>query len=89
MLEGKRYYAAGISRLLCGIIFLMASPQAKIPWVAVIYGLVFLAKGIQCVVAKPDTLKRSQEIWMDSTEAFIRWFAMGGIVLSLVVFAML
>ena len=39
MLEGKRYYAAGITRLISGIVFLMAAPQAKISWVAVIYGL--------------------------------------------------
>ena len=92
MIKGKRLYGEGIGKLVGGIIFLMAAPQAKTSWFVALFGLAGLAKGISIILLfmfKPEIIKSMYKWWTNKSEAFFRMVAMVIIVLSLVLLASL
>ena len=92
ILEGEHFYFEGIGKLIGGIIFLLAAPQAKISWFVVLFGLMGLSKGILIILLftfKPEIIKSMYKWWMDKSEAFFRLMAMIAIVLCLVLLASL
>ena len=60
ILEGEHFYIEGIGKLIGGVIFLMAAPQAKTSWFVALFGLAGLVKGISIILLfsfKPEIIK--------------------------------
>ena len=64
-IAGKRWYGIGVLRVALGIIFLMASFQARNPGVSSMLALVFLASGAFIFVIGAEKLKNYVTWWTD------------------------
>jgi uncharacterized protein YjeT (DUF2065 family) len=55
--QGKRIYLAGLIRLALAIVFLLAARQCGLPWVIVVFGILFLISGILIFLLGPEKCK--------------------------------
>lgn len=92
MSKGKRYYTEGAGKLITGMIFLLAAPQAKVFWFVALIGLIGLVKGILGILLftfKPEIIESFYKWWLDKPEATYRVFGVVGFVLGLMLLASL
>ena len=71
----KQIYAAGIIRIMFGLIILLAAPQARWFWVVTIVGLLVLTKGILTMIMKPGTIKSILKWWSEQPTLIVRALA--------------
>jgi uncharacterized protein YjeT (DUF2065 family) len=80
--KDKRLYLAGILRMMCGFILLLAAPKAKLFWLVTILGLLCLAKGILLFALKPGRIKSLINWWNEQPIQTIRALAILAIALG-------
>ncbi|MDD5495655.1 MAG: hypothetical protein PHP46_00975 [Candidatus Omnitrophica bacterium] len=61
---GKRVYAIGIIRLVFGILFLIAAPQCKEPWLIRVFGVLMLLSAFTIFFMGLEKIKGMFE-WFD------------------------
>lgn len=55
--QGRRIYGAGVFRTLIGGVLLFAAPQARVPEVIIVFGILFLAGGIAIFAIPIEKIK--------------------------------
>lgn len=55
--KGKRLYAAGLVRLVLGVIFLLAARECDITWLIAAFGVLFLIAGLLIFALGPEKLR--------------------------------
>ena len=80
--KDKRFYLAGIIRMMFGFILLLAAPKAKLFWVVTILGMLCLTKGILLFVLKPGRIKSLIHWWSEQSTQTIRALAILAIALG-------
>ncbi|MFH1339296.1 MAG: hypothetical protein ABIH40_05595 [Candidatus Omnitrophota bacterium] len=84
--EEKRLYAAGLLRLLLGIILLLAAPQCKQTAVVTVLGILILIGGILIFLLGLEKTKSILEWWNKKPPAALRLMGLVTLAIGLLLF---
>ena len=76
--QGKLFVAA-ISRLLFGVVFLVAAPQTRWPGFVMGLGMIFIIAALVLPVIGTSRIKAIAQWWMDRGDGVIRIWALSAI----------
>ncbi|NQT95843.1 MAG: hypothetical protein HQ572_05275, partial [Candidatus Omnitrophica bacterium] len=77
--KGKRIYAGGVINLIIAILFLLAASDLRMPWIAIVIGLLSLAKALAIFLLGPDKLMKSMDFWLNKSDFALRMISLIGI----------
>ena len=86
ILKGKNLKRWSLFPVILGAIFVWKSSSVSVPWVAVLLGLLALAKGLFFLLSPENKGKAFIDWWMNASQKFLRgWgvvsFLLGALVL--------
>lgn len=70
--QGKNIYAGGLIRILLGVIFLYYSPQARLPQLIFVLGVLALLGGLLIFILGLEKTKAILDWWDKKPEHFLR-----------------
>ena len=73
--KGKRLYLAGLIRFILAIVFFLSARECDIPWVIVVFGILFLAGGLSIFLIPLEKLKSIVRWWQERGAWLIRVLA--------------
>ena len=62
--KGKRIYLIGILRIILGVLFLIGALSCSIPWLIILFGILFCVSGLTIFAMKFERLKAIMN-WFD------------------------
>ena len=74
--KGKRIYFVGLIRFVLAVIFLLAANQCKIPWVIIVFGILFMISGLLIFILRAERLKSILDWWQRQSSLLLRLMAL-------------
>lgn len=74
--KGKNIYLGGFIRVLLGVIFLYYTPQARLPQVMFVLGVLALLGGLVLFILGAQKAKAVLERLEKKPESFLRWISL-------------
>ena len=81
-MHGKLVYIAAGLRIVLGVVFLISALSCSIPWIIIIFGILFLAAGITMFAVKLEKLKNMLDWFGQRSPLAIRLFAVIALVIA-------
>jgi amino acid transporter len=72
---GKRIYLAGLVRLILAVVFLLAASECDIPWVIVLFGILFLISAMVIFMLGAEKLSPMLDWFQNKSPLFLRFMA--------------
>jgi len=70
--KGKRIYLAGLIRLVLAVIFLLAARECDIPWVIIVFGILFMISGLLIFTLGSERLNSLLDWWQRQSSLLLR-----------------
>ena len=74
--KGKRIYFVGLIRFVLAVIFLLAANQCKMPWVIIVFGILFMISGLLIFILRAERLKSILDWWQRQSSLLLRLMAL-------------
>jgi uncharacterized protein YjeT (DUF2065 family) len=73
--KGKRIYFAGLIRFALAVVFLLAAGDCKMPWVIIIFGILFIIGGLLIFILWPEKFRTMTIWWQKQSVLLLRVLA--------------
>ena len=83
--QGKRIYCAGLIRFVLAIVFLLAANQCKIPWVIIVFGILFIISGLLIFTLGPEKLKTILDWYQKQSSLLLQVIALIALAIGAVI----
>ena len=70
--KGKRIYFVGLIRFVLAVIFLLAANRCKMPWVIIVFGILFMISGLLIFILRAERLKSILDWWQRQSPLLLR-----------------
>ncbi len=70
--KGKRIYFVALIRFVLAVIFLLAANQCKMPWVIIVFGILFMISGLLIFILRAERLKSILDWWQRQSSLLLR-----------------
>ena len=74
--KGKRIYSVALIRFVLAVIFLLAANQCKIPWVIIVFGILFMISGLLIFILRAERLKSILDWWQRQSSLLLRFMGL-------------
>ena len=74
--KGKRIYFVALIRFVLAVIFLLAANQCKMPWVIIVFGILFMISGLLIFILRAERLKSILDWWQRQSSLLLRLMAL-------------
>ncbi len=74
--KGKRIYFVALIRFVLAVIFLLAANQCKIPWVIIVFGILFMISGLLIFILRAERLKSILDWWQRQSSLLLRFMGL-------------
>ena len=74
--KGKRIYFVGLIRFVLAVIFLLAANQCKMPWVIIVFGILFMISGLLIFILRAERLKSILDWWQRQSSLLLRFMGL-------------
>ena len=73
--KGKRIYFAGLVRFALAVVFLLAANDCKMPWVIIVFGILFIIGGLLIFLLGPEKVRSMIAWWQKQSLLLLRVLA--------------
>ncbi len=73
--KGKRMYFAGLIRFALAVVFLLAAGDCKMPWVIIVFGILFIIGGLLIFILGPERVRSMIAWWQRQSLLLLRVLA--------------
>jgi len=74
--QGRRMYFAGLVRFVLAVVFLLAASDCKMPWVIIVFGILFIIGGLLIFILGPEKVRSMLEWWQKQSVFILRVLAL-------------
>lgn len=83
--QGKRIYFAGLIRFALAIVFLLAAGDCKMPWVIIVFGILFIISGLLIFILGLEKVKSYISWWQKQSVVLLRVIALIGLAFGAII----
>jgi hypothetical protein len=73
--KGKRIYFARLIRFATAVVFLLAAGDCKMPWVIIVFGILFIIGGLLIFILGPERVRSMIAWWQRQSLLLLRVLA--------------
>ena len=89
LLKIKNLKPFSVLAIIAGIVFIMASSLVSVPWVAILLGLLAIAKGLFFIFAPQKKVKAFFDWWLNASNGIYRSWGIMAFLLGVLILLML
>ena len=83
--QGNRLYLPAVIRLALAVVFLLAARECKIPWVIMLFGIIFLVSGLLILVLGLEKVKVIIDWWQKKSVLLLRFAVIVGAAIGAII----
>jgi hypothetical protein len=83
--QGRRMYFAGLIRFALAVVFLLAASDCKMPWVIIVFGILFIIGGLLIFILGSEKVRSMLEWWQKQSVFILRVIALIGLAFGAII----